>query len=442
MSNKMKNFKIILFLIAVVQFLATTGYASSGSSIEQFEVDGIKVFFKPSSKEVISVRVFVQGGTAKYNQEQQGIENLAFAVATQGGTINKNKVDFQSVAEKIGAQISGSTSYDYGNLHLNCVKMFWDESWNLFMEALLQPAFEEKEFEIVKNQLVASAKQTASNPDNHLLNLSMGNVFDEHHYSRIPAGTPESLSALTLAQVKQYFQDQLVKQRVFVVVSGDVDEADLKKKVASSLGKIPAGQALSKAQQLKKLNPEPVIEDRDIATNYIRGIFLSPSMSESAGIEMRLAMAILSDRYFEELRTKRSLSYAPQSFYATAAIYNPYSVLYISTTDPKTSMQVMVDEIKKIHREGFTADELKNNKQVFITQYFMGLETNSSQTSAIGMAHMAGNLDNFQNFTEIVNNVTLENLNKTFSKYSTTIDWTYLGKKDMVKPEDFVQPEI
>src|SRR5207253_71269 len=100
--------------------------------------------------------------------------------------------------------------------------------------------------------------------------------------------------------------------------------------------------------------------------------------------------SILGERYFTELRTKRSLSYAPAAFYVRSAINNPYSVIYITTTDPKQSMQVMVDEINKVKSDGFSEDELVNKREGFLTNYYLTLETTGSQADALGAAEIQG----------------------------------------------------
>ena len=43
--------------------------------------------------------------------------------------------------------------------------------------------------------------------------------------------------------------------------------------------------------------------------------------------------------------------------------------MYVSTTDPKASVGVMIDEIKKINTTGFTEQELKNKKEEYLTGF-------------------------------------------------------------------------
>ncbi|MFN3939073.1 MAG: M16 family metallopeptidase, partial [Chitinophagales bacterium] len=232
----------------------------------------------------------------------------------------------------------------------------------------------------------------------------------------------------------------IVKKRIFLVVVGNVSEEEITKAVKESFAKLPQGTTTSREQQTILTEGKVFVEDRDIATNYIRGVMSAPMLNTKEGVAMRIAMNILGDRYFTELRTKRSLSYAPAAFYAQAAIFNPYSVIYISTTDPKQSMEVMVEEINKIKKEGFLEEELVDTRESFLTQYYLTLETTANQANALGVGELAGGWEMMDNFTKDVNNTTLKDINKVFDQYSKAIVWTYLGKQSMVNQNNFKQP--
>ncbi len=427
----------IHLLVIVALFASTQLFASAET--KEFSVNGIKVIFKPSPKEVISVRLFVSGGTANYPKDKEGIEALAFQTAIDGGTKTLDKTAFHTEAEKIGAEFSSSTTYDYGTLNMGCIAMFWDKSWKLFADAVMNPAFDEKEFNLIKEQMISSAKMVESDPDNHLRNLAMENVFKGKNYAKIPEGTAESLEKLTLEDVKKYYASTVGRKRCFLVVVGNVDEQDLKQKIESSLGQLQEGTPAAIERKHYIVEPAVYIEDRDIATNYIRGLMTAPHMSTKDGIAMRVVMSILQDRFFVELRTKRSLSYAPGAFYSTGVINNPYSVLYISTQDPAQSIQVMIDVINGIKKDGFTPKDLNHKQQSFLTHYYMGQENSSAQSLSLGMAEVGGDWKQADALTERVNALTLNDLNSAIKKYTNAIQWTYLGKKAAVTEKDFKQ---
>jgi predicted Zn-dependent peptidase len=222
---------------------------------------------------------------------------------------------------------------------------------------------------------------------------------------------------------------------------GNIDEADLKTKISGAFKGWGAGK-ISTPEKPIEVKPDATIENRDIATNYIRGLMPAPPQKSKEGVAMQLASQIMRDRFFVELRTKRSLSYAPSAFYANAAITNPYMVYYISTIDPKQSLQVMIDEINKVKNVGFTEKELKDMKESYLTGHFMGLEGNDSQTFSLGAAEVAGSWRDAENFMQSVDKTTVKDLNAVFKKYSSAINWTYLGKADAVSKSDFKQPQL
>jgi predicted Zn-dependent peptidase len=61
---------------------------------------------------------------------------------------------------------------------------------------------------------------------------------------------------------------------------------------------------------------------------------------------MIMAMNILRWRIFEEVRTKRNLSYAPAVYFSND--YANRAAIYVSTVKPDTTIKVMFAEIKKI----------------------------------------------------------------------------------------------
>lgn len=437
----MKKHILILVVLLAPIFTIQSQNTLANPDVKEFVVEGIQVILKASPKEVVSVNFYIKGGTANYTKEQEGIENFALNLAVSGGTTTLDKIAFSSATNKIGAQIGASTTYDFGQINLTCVKQFWDTSWDLYADAIMNPAFTEEEYNLLKAQLVNAAKQTESNPDNQLRNLAMQNVFNGMNYAKISSGTAESIPTISLDAIKEYYKNLLGKKRVFVVVTGNVSKEDITNKIAASFASLPEGTLPEIETPTLMDTPSNVIEDRDIETNYIRGYMAAPKMDSKDGVAMMIAMRILRQRLFIEIRTKRGLSYAPSASYASSIVNNPYNFIYVSTTDPKQSIEVMVNEIDKLRSDGYSAKELVDVKQSYLTTHYMGLETMSSQAGNLGLAELKGNWEMAEEFANIVNDITLDDINDAMKKYGETISWTYLGKEDMVNEEDFLQPK-
>src|SRR5688572_5711733 len=234
--------KLVRCTLLVVFLLPTFSFRITEETAREFTVNGLKVIVKPSIKEIISARFFIKGGTSNYLKEQEGIEALALAVAVEGGTKKMDKTEFATALERIGTTIGFSTSYDYSEINMSCIKSFWDPSWKLFADVITQPRFDAKEFDLIKAQAVAQAKQTESNQDAHLRNRSMESAFADHNYAKIPSGTSTSLEKISLENLAKHFNSIVGKQNCFLVVVGDITEADLKERVTSAFASLPEGK--------------------------------------------------------------------------------------------------------------------------------------------------------------------------------------------------------
>ncbi len=431
--------KLTKYKYAVLLFVGLLTASTANAQTKEIMVDGLKVILKQTPKDVVSVRLFIKGGADNYTKEKEGVEDLTVNLAVSGGTRGRDATTFATEAEKIGAQLGASSQLEYSEINMTCVKMFWDKSWDLFADAILNPAFDPKEFDLMREQYVANALASSSDPDEHLKNLALSNAFKGSPYERIPSGTPASLANISLADVTAQYKKIIGKQRCFLVVVGNITEADLVAKIRASLAKMPFGTPYKKVTPTLITKPGHFVEHRDIATNYIRGMMSAPTKETAEGTVMQLGMSIMGSRFFLELRTKRSLSYAPAAFYSGGVMLNPYNTIYISTQDPKQSMEVMTSIINDIKRDGFLQSELDDKKQTFLTQHYMGQQTTNEQSLTLGMYEVLGSWKLAESLPTQVDNTTLKELNRVFDKYTKAIQWTYLGKQEQVKPEDFKQ---
>lgn len=427
-------------LLGVIQ-LAWNMNVYSQYQTKEFEVDGFRVIYRNTGKDVISARLFVSGGTANYPLDKQGIESVAYSYIIKGGTTSMSKTDFLAAAEKMGTTFGSDASLDYGELNMQCLKESWDRSWLLFTDALLNPAYDAGEFENKKQQYISYAKQNEGDPDARLERLTVETAFKGKNYEKDPYGNTTTLAAITLDDIKSFISANLCKQRTFLVVTGNVPEDDIINKVRTSLAKLPEGTPSPQEQVSKIEQPAYDIEQRKISTNYLSGIMSGIPWNSPDAIAMMVAMNMMYDKYFVELRTKRGLSYAPAAYMNGNAVTNPFSVFYITTDHPKEAIQVMVDIINNVRKNGFTNEEFAKSKGAFLTRYFMRLETASSQSLNIGRWKLRGNLGAFDNFEAMVNAVTMQDVNRVFTGNTGNIKWNYLGDETKVSPEDFKQLE-
>lgn len=421
----------------IVTFAAFSFCLQAQDNVTEMNIHGLKVIFKPSAKQSVSAYMFFKGGTANYTAQQQGIESLALSAATECGTQKYAKDTFKDLADKYGIDVTGDSGYDYGYINMNCVKPYFNEGWDLFAEAINHPVFDAKELGMLQQKKVSGLKSQESDPDNALTQMTMQDAFKGTRYAIRPEGSIEAMSSFKQEDVTKYYAELLNVNRLLLVVVGNISVQDLRQKVEATFGNLPSAPLPQmKAPESTTVSATTLnVENRKLATNYMAGILGSPAPTAPEFNAYRLAFAILYDKLFEEVRTKRNLSYAPEAFLSGGFL--PFSEIYVTTTKPKEAVNVMVDEIKRLRNGGFTETDLKDAKSKLMTSYFMRNESTASNARALGIAEIKGSWKNEISLLDNINAVTLPEMQHTFAQYIDGIKWSYLGDETLADKEAF-----
>src|SRR5262249_28822751 len=102
-----------------------------------------------------------------------------------------------------------------------------------------------------------------------------------------------------------------------------------------------------------------------------------------------IAMSLLQFREFEEVRSKRNLSYAPSAGLRLRSTV-PWGVLYVTAVDPNTTLRVMLGEAQRLRAEPPTEKEVTATKSVFLTDYLTQSEATDGQAAMLGEAELYG----------------------------------------------------
>jgi predicted Zn-dependent peptidase len=91
---------------------------------------------------------------------------------------------------------------------------------------------------------------------------------------------------------------------------------------------------------------------------------------------------------FEEVRVKRNLSYAPDAFLRTQAAN--VGGIYVTAVDANQSVRVMLNEISRLQTELVGVDDIQAVVAQYLTNYYLGQETNLAQAGELAQAELIG----------------------------------------------------
>jgi zinc protease len=209
----------------------------------------------------------------------------------------------------------------------------------------------------------------------------------------------------------------MTKENLLIVVVGNVSRADLTNKIQAAFASLPsAGGKARTLPAMSAITPEFVVVERPLPTNYITGYFAAPTLTDPDYVAFRAATDMLGDRLFEEVRTKRNMTYAVAAGLETRAANR--GRLYVTAVDPDTTVKVIYSTVKQLQDNPPSAATVAENLNASLTNYLLGQETNMGQAAALGLWELVGG--GYQNYAKFINDykkVTAADIQRVAKKY-------------------------
>lgn len=400
-----------------------------------FEVDGITVIHKRTpGNAIVDVRVFIDGGSAIEPVERSGRDGFALNVAFAGGPSTMEKAEFTGTIEAIGASMGGGSGYDYATASVSVVRPFFDEAWEVFAQVIRRPAFRETEIELRRELALANLNSERDDPDSAVGIIAKQVSFSGSRYANRPSGELHTIEALTLDDLQTAWASLWVKERLTVVVVGDLDRAALEQRIRATFGDLPSDPAFvgPTVSTLTFETPTVQVTARpELPTNYILGYFAAPPVSDPDYPALQAALSILSDRLFEEVRTARNLSYAVSSGLSQRRLATGY--LYVTAEQPNVTLQVMLDTVDGMIDPQVPEQDLHDQIEGYLTGYFVGLQSNGAQASLLGYSEVvAGDRLEADRHLERLLAVTADDVARVLETYVRNIQFVVIGDPDAI----------
>jgi zinc protease len=418
--------RVLLVLVALA--LPAIGHAQIDTATTSFDVNGLKVILRRNTaNDVIAANVYLLGGVQQLTPATQGIENFLLQ-ASERGTKRFPGAAARQIAARLGVDFDIEPQEDWTLFGFKSVRSTFDSTFAIFADRLTEPTLDSAEVELVRARLLTGARELRNNPDPLLNLLADSLAFVGHPYGFAPAGNESSLFSISLRQLRNYEATQMVASRMLLVVVGNVDRPHLESLVQRFLGQLPPGNyTWSAPHPPAKLGKTALIQDTPLPTNYILGTYVGPAARDPDYQALRVATAVLSGRFFTEIRSRRNLSYEVDAPFVERAISN--GGLYVTTVNPNQTLTIMRAEIDRLQRELIDPQGLERLVQQFITDFFLKNETNGDQATFLARAQIyQGDYRAAGHFVEDLRRVRPEDVRRVAQKYMHDFRWVYLGK--------------
>ncbi len=312
-----------------------------------------------------------------------GLASLTAEMLDEGaGT--RGAVDFTNAVDQLGAQLSFAATREYTVGSLSVLRRNFEPALRLLGDALLTPRFDPAEWKRVQSLAVEALRRDQDEPTAVASLVGMRSLFgDTHPYGRPTQGTPDSVTALTLDQLRGFHRRTYTPDRTTLLVAGDLSVEQAQPLLERVFGTWPAAAAAAPPPELPACPSTPfrvvLVDKPDSVQTVIRFFLPGPVYGSPNRVKLSLLNTILggsfTSRLNQNLREEHGYTYGAGCRYLMqprVGFFLAYSNVQAEVTG--AALKEFLNEFTAIRGGNVAAEEVAKAQANFRTDLIQEYE--------------------------------------------------------------------
>ncbi len=339
----------------------------------------------------VAIGIWVENGS-RYEEAAHGgishyIEHLLFK-----GTDRRNAKEISQEIEGVGGSINAFTGAEHTCYYVKVLREHVPLAVDLLADIFLHSRFDPEEIERERTVILQEIAHGVDTPDEYIHDLFKEHFWRGHPLARQICGTVETVSALERDDFLRFIASHYGPDRIVIAAAGDLQHDDLLPLVRGAFGGLtgPVG-ALNGASPTSYGG----LAIHEKSLEQVQVCIGLPTVSQSDPLRyvaFVLDTALgggMSSRLFQDIRERRGLAYAVQSFLSCYRDTG-YLGIYAGTTAGAVSevIGVSVAELRRVATDGLEPTELERAKNQLKGNMLLGLETSTSRMHRVATCEL------------------------------------------------------
>ncbi|MBF0255085.1 MAG: insulinase family protein [Gammaproteobacteria bacterium] len=374
--------------------LPWAGAALAAPKIDSWTTSkGTRVLFVPSpGLPMVDIRVVFDAGSAR-DGAHPGLALLTNSLLTEAA----GPWSADELAERmefVGAELSNSALRDMAWVSIRSLTdpKVLEVSLETLAAVLAKPAFIPKDFERMRESILASLKREQENPGDIAQKAFYQAVYGDHPYAGNPTGTAESVKALTPQQAQAFHRDYYVAANAVLAMVGDLSAEQARQIAEQVTVDLPRGKPAPVLPEPKPLSA-PVVKHIEHPSSQTHIYLGQPGMKRGDTDYFPLyvgnhvfggsgLVSILSG----EVREKRGLSYSVYSYFMPMRQLGPFQMgAQTRNSQAAEAIKVMRETLDRYREQGPSAEELQASQRNISGGFPLSIASNKKIVEYLAM---------------------------------------------------------
>lgn len=182
---------------------------------------------------LVQYNIVIEGGHMLDAISAPGVASMLASMLNEG-TKNKTPEELEEEIDLLGAMIRVSADVEDITVSVNTLSRNFEKTLVLVEEMLLQPRWDSLAFELAKTRTINGLKRSSIDPtylgSRALNRLVLG---EDNIYATDVAGTVESVQAMTMDQLREFYEKNISPSVARFLIVGAIDQPAVEKALVS-----------------------------------------------------------------------------------------------------------------------------------------------------------------------------------------------------------------
>lgn len=178
---------------------------------------------------LVQYSIIIEGGHLLDEPSKEGLANLTAAVMNEG-TRNKTPEELEDAVKLLGASINVSAANENITIRVSSLARNFEKTIALVEEMLFEPRWDEEQYNLTKSRIINNIKRNQANPS-YLASTTLNKLIfgKENILATELSGTEATISALTIDDLKSFYEKNFSPSLTKFIIVGNIDLARVEK---------------------------------------------------------------------------------------------------------------------------------------------------------------------------------------------------------------------
>lgn len=336
---------------------------------------------------LVNFQLSFRGSLLLENPEKVGVSNLLARLMTKG-TATKTTAQLEEAIESLGATINVFATEENIVIAGSTLSKNYDATMALVEEIVLEPRWDQEEFDIVKRSVTSQILQQEAQPNSIATNLYAKLIYgNKHMLSHNLIGTPESITAIKIDDLKAFYTNNLSPTVSTMYAVGAIDQSSVVASISGISSKmetkevvIPTFEMPARPEQSKVYFYDvPGAKQSVLRFGYPALAATDADYYPARVMNYRLGGGGFASQLTQQLREGKGYTYGIGSNFGGSTIPGPFTIRSGVRSNVTYESAALIKDIVSNYGKNYSQEDLEVSKSFLIKSNARAFETSRAK---------------------------------------------------------------